>query len=335
MENSSVLDNSNNENSFKEEKPKRKFNKKVLIICSLITILIIAAVYFVISNKYAKIIENYLNEQLQEAAADYGESLNYNPFKCSGFKEIKCSTDFIEFKSIGQKFLVKNVSFSASPSLNTLKAAFDGNIEISAFNKESDIIKVDFNCLDNISLISERAMLSNNIVCDSNINNIKSYQHSVIYLKDDLYGRNSSMIGVIKEAADKKVDFIEQYFNSSVIESAYNKIESPALMDDITALIQLIVKSLADENLTKNDIISFYDAAKNDYKTIKEFYGNNEYTSFIDNFIIILDDVFYNNKNSISLSVVLKDKDNIDDIVGDIYGFMIPEYYDVNVVSSK
>ena len=41
MENSSVLDNSNNGSSFKEKKPKRKLNKKVLIICSLITFLII------------------------------------------------------------------------------------------------------------------------------------------------------------------------------------------------------------------------------------------------------------------------------------------------------
>lgn len=334
MDNSSVVDN--NENSFKEEKPKRKFSKKILIISSLITILIIAvAVFFIISTKYSRMVESYLNAELSKLAADFGDDFNYNQFKCSGFKTITCSSDFIELYSMKQKFLVKNISFSASPSLNTLKAAVNGNIEVSLDSKESDIIKLDFNCLDNMTLLSERAMLANNIVCNSNLNNINSYQHSVIYLKDDLYKRNSSMLGIIKEITDKKVDFIEQYFNSSVIESAYNKIESPALMDDITALIQLIAKSLADTNLTKDDIISFYDALKTDYNTTKEFYGSNEYTAFVDNFINILDSVIYDNSNSVSLSVVLKDKDNIDNIVGEIDKFMLPKYYDIKFESSK
>ncbi len=97
MENSSVLDNSNNGSSFKEKKPKRKLNKKVLIICSLITfVIILAAVYFIISNRYTKMVENYINEELSYIAQDYGNRFNYKPFKCSGFKEVKCSTDFIE-----------------------------------------------------------------------------------------------------------------------------------------------------------------------------------------------------------------------------------------------
>ena len=125
MENSSVLDNSNNGSSFKEKKPKRKLNKKVLIICSLITFLIIlAAVYFIISNRYTKMVENYINEELSYIAQDYGNRFNYKPFKCSGFKEVKCSTDFIELYEEPYKFSVKNISFTAAPSVTDVPSAF-------------------------------------------------------------------------------------------------------------------------------------------------------------------------------------------------------------------
>lgn len=335
MDNSAFADN--NGSSFKEEKPKRKLNIKILVICSLITILIIAvAAFFIISSKYSRMMENYINAELSKFAADYGDDFNYNQFKCSGFKTITCSSDFIEFYSVGQKFLVKNISYTASPSLEDLIVVVNGNIEISSVDKETDIIKLDFNCTDNMTLLSERSLLASNIVCDSNFNNIHSNQNSVFYIKDDLYGRNKSMIGVLKEAAEKKIDFMEQFLDDAVIESSSNTIESPALMDDIVSIIQIFAKSYTNDDITKESVISLYDAVKNDYNVAKGFYGNNEYTAFIDNFINALDGVIYNNNNSISMSVVLKDKNKINDIFesGNMK-LLMPDYYDVNIESSK
>ncbi|MDE7314431.1 MAG: hypothetical protein K2N11_01870, partial [Mucispirillum sp.] len=247
MENSSILDNSNNENSFKEEKSKRKFNKKILIVCSLITILIIAAVYFVISNKYAKIIENYLNEQLLETTADYGERFSYKPFKCSGIKEIKCSTDFIEYDDGMQKFSVKNILFTALPSVTDLKTAASGSIEISSVYaennlKSNDIIMLNFNCSDNITLLSERSLLAHNAVCDSSINDIHSKQISKFYNKDDLYAKNSSMIGVLKDFKDHDVNVINMFTDAMVIESSLSVIESSDLFENILEITKSLFK---------------------------------------------------------------------------------------------
>ncbi len=341
MENSPVLDNSNNGNSFKEEKPKRKFNKKILIICSLITILIIAAVYFVISNKYAKMVENHINEELSNLSQEYGDSFNYSLFKCSGFKEITCSTDFIEFYDELQKYSVKNVSFTAAPSLKDLKAVTSGSIEISSVyaenNAESnDIVKLDFNCSDNMTLLSERSLLAHNAVCDSNINDIHSKQISVFYMKDDIFAKHSSMIGVLKEFKDKNIDITSMLLDDMVIESSLNVIESPDLFESIIEISKSFFKAYISENITKEMAVSLYDSLRNDYNQVKNFYGNDEHTSIVDNLIKALDGVIYDNNNSMSMSVILKDKDKIDDMFGSSYiNFMLPDYYDINIESSK
>lgn len=341
MENSSVLDNSNNGNTIKEEKPKRKFNKKILIICSLITILIIAAVYFFISNKYAKMAENYLNEQLRETAAAYGDGFNYNPFKCSGFKEIKCSTDFIEFYDEMQKVSVKNISFKAAPSVADLKAEASGIIEISSVYAENDlesmdIIKLNFNCIDNMTLLSGRSLLAHNAVCDSNINDIHSKQISKFYIKDDIYAKNSSMIGVLKDIKDHNVDAVNILTNALVLESSLNVVESPDLFDSIIKIAQSLFKSYLAENITKEMAVSLYDSARNDYNQVKKFYADdNEYTSIMDDFIKVLDGIVYDNNNSVSISIDLKDNYKIDDMFDSEYLFMLPDYYDINISSSK
>lgn len=337
MENSSVLDN-NNGSSFNTEKQKGRLNKKIVIICSLITILIIAViVFFIISTQSSRIIENYINAQLSETDAKYGDNFNYNPVKCSGIKDITCSTDFIEFIDAGQKFTSKNITFTASPSLTQLIAGVTGNVDISAANAEADnVIKFDFNCTDNITLLNERSLLAHNLVCNSNMNNIHSSQNSVFYMKDDVYGQNSSMIGVLKAFAEKEIDLATQLVNYTVIESSSSKIESPALMDDIVAIMQSLAKSYGDENITKEGLVSIYASLKNDYIKFKEYYGNNKYTNFMDNLINILDGVIYNNNNTISMSMTIKDKDSIDEIFGSEYiKFMLPDIYDIEITSSK
>lgn len=336
MKDSLVIDN--NSGSFKEEKPKRKLNKKILIICSLITILIIcSAAGFITVTKSSKIIEDYINLNLSKTAAEFGDSFKYNPFKCSGVKNITCSTDFIEVYQLGQKMSVKNVTLTASPSLNHLKAGVTGNIEVTTDGMQpNDIIKINFNCTDNMTLLSERSLLVNNVLCDSNINNIRSNQQSVFYMKDDIYAQNSSMIGVLKAFVEEKADFMEQLTNFTVIESSSSKIESPALLDDIISVMQLLAKSYSTEIITKESLISLYDSLKSDYNQVKEFYGSNEYTSIVDNTIKAIDGIIYDNNNSISVSVTLKDKEKIDEIFDSEYmKFMLPDYYDISIASSK
>lgn len=342
MENSSVLDSNNNGNSFKTEKPKGKLNKKILIMCSLISIIIIAvAAYFIISTKYSRMIENYINAELSSIELTYGDDFNYNPIKCSGFKEITCSSDYIEFYERNQKFLVKNISFTAAPLLKEVNISTTGSIEISSVDSEKkpvsdDIIKLNINCTDNMTLLSERSLLAHNFICDSKINNIHSNQQSIFYMKDDIYAEKSSMIGVLKAFADKNIDFKDQLMNFTVVESSVSKIESPALIDDVVSIIQLLAKSYGDETITKNNIVSTYDSLKSDYNNLKQFYGNNEYTTFMDNFINVLDGIIYNNNNSISMSMTLKNKDIIDEMFDSEYmKLMLPDYYDINIVSSK
>ena len=78
MENSPVLDSNNKETSFKAEKPKGRLNKKILIICSLISIIIIAvAAYFIISTRYSRMIETYINAELSSIELTYGDDFNY------------------------------------------------------------------------------------------------------------------------------------------------------------------------------------------------------------------------------------------------------------------
>ncbi len=338
MENSSVLDSNNNSSLSNEGKPKGKLNKKIVIICSLITIFIIAAVvFFIISSQSSRMVEKYINTQLSETAAEFGEGFKYNPFKCSGIKNITCSTDFIEFRDAGQKFLAKNISFTASPSLDKLNAGITGNIEVSAADTEIDnLIQLNFNCSDNITLLNERSLLAHNLICDSKMNNIHSSQNSVFYMKDDVYGKSSSMIGVLKAFAEKNIDIQDQLENATVIESSYSKIESPALMDDIVDIMQLFIKSYSNETIKKEDVVSLYASLKNDYIKFKDFYGYNKYTNFMDNVINAIDGVIYDNNNSISMSMTIKDRESIDKMFGSEYlKFMLPDVYDIEITSSK
>lgn len=338
MENSSVLDSNNNSSLSNEGKPKGKLNKKIVIICSLITIFIIAAVvFFIISSQSSRMVEKYINTQLSETAAEFGEGFKYNPFKCSGIKNITCSTDFIELREAGQKFLAKNISFTASPSLDKLNAGITGNIEVSAADTEIDnLIQLNFNCSDNITLLNERSLLAHNLICDSKMNNIHSSQNSVFYMKDDVYAQSSSMIGIFKAFAEKNIDIQDQLTNATVIESSYSKIESPALMDDVVDIMQYFVKSYSNETIKKEDVVSLYASLKDDYSKFKDFYGNNTYTNFVDNVINTIDGVIYNNNNSISISMTMKNKEIIDEIFGSEYlKFMLPDVYDIEITSSK
>lgn len=342
MENSPVLDSNNKETSFKAEKPKGRLNKKILIICSLISIIIIAvAAYFIISTRYSRMIETYINAELSSIELTYGDDFNYNPFKCSGFKEIECSSDYIEFYELDQKFLVKNISFKAAPFLKELNISSTGSIEISSVDAEknpvsNDIITLNFNCTDNMTLLSERSLLAHNLMCDSNLNNIHSNQQSVFYMKDDVYSESSSIIGVLKAVAEQNIDFRDQLMNFTVVESSVSKIESPALMDDIVAVMQLLVKSYTDETIHKENIAEIYTELKNDYIKFKDFYGYNKYTNFMDNLINAVDGVIYNNHNTISMSMILQNKDIIDSMFDSEYmKFMLPDYYDISIESSK
>lgn len=348
MENSSVLDNSNNGSSFKEKKPKRKLNKKVLIICSLITFLIIlAAVYFIINNRYTKMVENYINEELSYIAQDYGNRFNYKPFKCSGFKEVKCSTDFIELYEEPYKFSVKNISFTAAPSVTDVRTVSSGNIEIRSAYTKDDLesnnafikLNLNFNCSDNMTLLSERSLLAHNVVCDSSINDIHSKQVSIVYMKNDIYAQNSSIFGVFKDIKGNNEDFMNFMLNNAtVVESSLNVIESPDLFESIMQIAQILFKPYLAENITKEMAVSLYDRLRSDYNQVKGLYGNDEdgYAAVVDNLINAVDGIVYHNNNSVSVSIDLKDKDKIDDMLDYEYRNIItPDYYDINITSSK
>ena len=84
--------------------------------------------------------------------------------------------------------------------------------------------------------------------------------------------------------------------------------------------------------------VSLYDRLRSDYNQVKGLYGNDEdgYAAVVDNLINAVDGIVYHNNNSVSVSIDLKDKDKIDDMLDYEYRNIItPDYYDINITSSK
>ena len=126
--------------------------------------------------------------------------------------------------------------------------------------------------------------------------------------------------------------------NATVVESSLNVIESPDLFESIMQIAQILFKPYLAENITKEMAVSLYDRLRSDYNQVKGLYGNDEdgYAAVVDNLINAVDGIVYHNNNSVSVSIDLKDKDKIDDMLDYEYRNIItPDYYDINITSSK
>lgn len=337
MDNSSNLNTNNNDSSVKKDNPKGRLNKKTVIISSLVTILIIITILVLIFiTQSSRIMEKYINAQFSRAAVEFGVDLDYKPFKCSGIKEITCSIDFIEIHKSGKKITAKNLLLKAKPSLVQLNAGVTGNIEISPdYSNNDNVINIDLNCTDNMTLLTERSLLAHNFICDYKVNNINISHQSIFYMQDDIYAQNS-MVSVLKAFAENKIDLATQLVNYTVIESSSSKIESPALADDISGIVQVLAKSYGNETLTKDMVLEIYRALKEDYIKLRILIGSNKYTNIMDNFIQAIDGVVYDNDNIVSITMDIIDKDNIDNMFGSEYiRFMIPDSYNIDIKSYK
>lgn len=158
-------------------------------------------------------------------------------------------------------------------------------------------------------------------------------------MKNDIYAQNSSIFGVFKDIKGNNEDFMNFMLNNAtVVESSLNVIESPDLFESIMQIAQILFKPYLAENITKEMAVSLYDRLRSDYNQVKGLYGNDEdgYAAVVDNLINAVDGIVYHNNNSVSVSIDLKDKDKIDDMLDYEYRNIItPDYYDINITSSK
>ncbi len=158
-------------------------------------------------------------------------------------------------------------------------------------------------------------------------------------MKNDIYAQNRSIFGVFKDIKGNNEDFMSFMLNNAtVVESSLNVIESPDLFESIMQIAQILFKPYLAENITKEMAVSLYDRLRSDYNQVKGLYGNDEdgYAAVVDNLINAVDGIVYHNNNSVSVSIDLKDKDKIDDMLDYEYRNIItPDYYDINITSSK
>ncbi len=339
MDNLSSTDNNQDDINTQQEHKKSGLSKKIIIICLLITIAIIVSIiagYAVLGNKYAKQIENALNNYMKDTYMADG-NVSYKPFSCSGTRTITCKSSHIEFSDWLVKFAVKDLSFTLKPTLNTLYVSSNGNLSVNMMDFNDEVagnMDIKFDCSDEMTLVSEKSMLTSNVFCKSSIGNIKLEQKNKMFIKDDIFAKHNSMIAFLKALSDNWDDMTSAIFDAPFVMSEIeNKMESPNLFDDILDVFKGLAGMYAGD-ITKENVIEMYEEMKDDF-----LLGiNSEYSDMIMSAIKAIDGVIYNGNNSLAISINLKNPSEMDELFEkDTFNilFFNPNYYDILVSSSK
>lgn len=324
-----------------DEKNKKNSKIKIIVISSIITLIIIIGAitaYFLVSSKYAKIAENAINNALlnyQQENPDF----SYEPFSCSGLKTITCSSNSLTLNDLLMSYVIEKPVISVTPSVNQFNISAKGDILFSIKSLAGNSvgsINTNFNCNDNVSLISERSLMAHNVKCSSLMDkNIKSEQQSVIYMQDEAFAENSNMITLLLKSVENDYELLNRIMNSGfVIENAHNKVYSDNLLQDFTNMIADITEGKGDKYNADN-IIALYNNLKNDYNNLKNMLSMSEnHTQVIDSLISALDGIVYDNNNVFEIQVKYNNSEPIENMFNSSL-FFGPEYYDINITSYK
>ncbi len=330
------------ENFEKNNDKKSKENKaKVILICSIISLVIVIlgiVAYNIVSNKYAKMVENSINDFLslyQEQNAKF----TYEPVKCSGVKTIKCSSQIISNKQLLASYDFNNPIITLSPSVDNFDISFKADLALG-FNSQAGItigtINTDIHCDDRVSLIKNKSLMENNISCNISIGDkIKSQQKSLLYSHNEAFAENDNILSLLlKGAGDKDGALFNKIMNKGFVAfETSNKIYSDNLLEDFTNLLANL--SNKDENFSSDKVVSTYENMKEDYNKAKELFPMEQgQMEVVDSLIAALDGVILNGDNELRFSVDLKNKEDIDGIFSSkiVFG---PEYYNIVIESGK
>lgn len=323
------------------DKSKKSSKIKIIVICSIITLVIVIGIitaYFMVSGKYAKIAANTINSLLSSYQQE-NPNFSYEPFSCSGFKTITCSSNSLTFHDLLINYVLEKPVITVTPSVNQFNVSAKGDLLFHITSLAGNTVgsfKTNFNCSDNISLINERSLMAHNVKCNSLIGkNIKSEQQSVIYMKDEAFAENSNMITLFLKALDNNNEVLNRILNSGlVLDNAYNRIYSDNLLQDFTNLIADMSDN-QNNNYTSDNIINLYNKLKEDYNKAKFILQmQTNYTEVIDSLISALDGVIYDNNNVLEFQVKYNNSEDIDNMFNSEL-FFGPEYYDINITSYK
>lgn len=339
MENSSNVDTNNQNNSFNEEKPKKKLNKKIIIISSLTTLLIvITAIYFILGSKYSKMVENSINTSLSQIKSESMSNFNYEPFSCGGLRTITCTSSSIELIDFMVKFGLKDFSFTLKPNMSSLDVSAKGIMKINTTDfggNELGSADINFNCIDKIDLISDKSYLTHDVLCNSNIGNIKSEQKNFMYMKNNIYAEHKNMVSLLKYLS-KNQDNVSNIMKSDIIiTSAENKVSSPGLFDDFISLGKNLAGSKMAGEITKENVTLMYESMKDEFAYLveKELNAPNEQEEVVKSLITALDGVILNGNNSMDIAVNLKDLSAVDKLFDTDFIPFTPEYYNITIQS--
>lgn len=341
MENSEVTkNNEQGDLGNGADKPKGSKGRKILIVCSFLIILaviIAVAAYFMLGNKYAKMAEQSVNMALSNIKAEYKDNFQYEPFTCSGLKQITCKGSYMELNDVFAKFTFKDFSFTLNPTVYNLGISTKGIVDITTRDFSGNSlgnVDVNFDCGTDIALLSAQSMLSSDTSCNANIGNIKSEQKNILYIKNDILKEYKTMITFLKSLSDTDLDIANKMISSPfIITDIKSKISASNLFDDIIALIKQVAGKFADD-ITKESAAAMYNAMKDDFLKYGSVFGSEEQVDVVKMLISALDGVITNGDNLIDIKVDLKDMTNLDNLFGSI-DIINPKDYNITIQSGK
>ena len=323
------------------DKSKKSSKVKIIVICSIITLVIVIGIitaYFIVSSKYIRIAENTINGLLS-SYQQKNHDFSYEPFSCSGFKTITCSSNSLAFHALLINYVIEKPVITVKPSVNEVNISTKGDILFNITSLAGNTIgsfNANINCNDNIRLINERSLMAHNVKCNSLIGkNIKSEQQSVIYMKDEAFAENSNMITLLLKSVENNNEVLNRIMNSGfVLDNAHNIVYSDNLLQDITNIIAAVSNN-QNNQYTSDNLINLYSKLKEDYNKAKFMLQmQTNYTEVIDSLISALDGVMYDNNNILEFQVKYNNSEDIENMFNSEL-FFGPEYYDINITSYK
>lgn len=347
MENNNEINNSQVITQQNSNKRKTLIPKILFITICFIVVAIVIFIK-VSSHRYTRMIENGLNNLVAEIQ-ERDTYLSLEPFKCSGVKIITCKTNSIKLDVEGIIFHSTDNTITIEPktSILHLDGETNGSIKfIRANHKEEDSdknisIPLSIKCSDNMTLAKSISSLKQDISCTTSMQKIDVDIDTTAYIKDEIFAEKDNILQLglfIINDVYLNEDASGDLFDTSVFEKvSYKVFSEDSLLEAILSYLNIILATVGEPTLSKGDLVSIYET--NLRENLNLFF-NDYYGEFV-NLVDILDNIIYNEHNTILFTGSLKEGINIDDLIETVepgfrYSFFSEEdYYDIKVQTFK